>query len=131
MLQEVFLKVIERLDSFQGAASPVTWLYRITTNHCLNRLRNERTRRRLLDERAADVPRARSSADPEVLLFVERLWRTLDPQVAQVGVWFHVDGMTHAEIARVLGVSPRTVANRLATLRKAAVRLRRGGGEDS
>mgnify|MGYP001796784050 CR=1 FL=1 len=38
-LQEVFVRVVRGYDAFRKDASPVTWLYRITTNYCLNVLR--------------------------------------------------------------------------------------------
>ena len=31
-MQEVFMKVMRSSDDFRGAASPMTWLYRVTTN---------------------------------------------------------------------------------------------------
>jgi RNA polymerase sigma-70 factor, ECF subfamily len=33
---DVFLKAFRHLDEFRGQASPRTWLYRITINHCRN-----------------------------------------------------------------------------------------------
>ncbi|MEM7675507.1 MAG: sigma-70 family RNA polymerase sigma factor, partial [Myxococcota bacterium] len=41
-MQEVFVKVIRNLDQFREEASPSTWILRIATNHCLNRLASER-----------------------------------------------------------------------------------------
>ena len=49
----------------------------------------------------------------ESALFLSQLWRQLPEELATVGVYYYVDGMTHAEIARVMGVSRRTVGNRL------------------
>src|SRR5262245_11971994 len=34
-MQDVFVKVLESGADFRGDSSPWTWLYRITTNHCL------------------------------------------------------------------------------------------------
>src|SRR5215475_12227092 len=42
MVQEVFLRAVRHADEFRGEASPTTWLYRITTNLCLNRLRDRK-----------------------------------------------------------------------------------------
>ena len=41
---EVFLKVVEKQSTFRAEAQPTTWLYQMTTNHCLNRLRDRRRR---------------------------------------------------------------------------------------
>jgi RNA polymerase sigma-70 factor (ECF subfamily) len=44
-MQEVFVRALSERESYRGDASPVTWLYRITTNLCLNRVR-DRARQR-------------------------------------------------------------------------------------
>ena len=55
VVHEVFLKAYERQDSFRGDASPVTWLYHIATNHCLNRIRDRRRRAESLSQNK-DLP---------------------------------------------------------------------------
>ncbi len=39
VLQEVFLKVVSKIENFQGGSSLYTWLYRITVNEALMRKR--------------------------------------------------------------------------------------------
>jgi RNA polymerase sigma factor (sigma-70 family) len=41
-VQETFAKVIKNWEQFRGESSPLTWMYRISTNLCLNRLRNKK-----------------------------------------------------------------------------------------
>ena len=114
MTHEVFVRVIEHLDGFRGASSPATWLYAITTRACLNRLRDDARRKRLLADHVDAVPGVhRTAVDPAGLALLNQLWRTLDDDLAQVGVYFHVDGMTHDDIAALMGCSPSTVRNRL------------------
>jgi RNA polymerase sigma-70 factor (ECF subfamily) len=43
-LQEVFLSLADRPDQFAGHSSITTFLYRMTTNLCLNKLRNPTSR---------------------------------------------------------------------------------------
>ena len=128
VLQEVFLRVMDKLDTFRGDSSPVTWLYQITTHYCLNRLRNEGRRRELLDERTGELfwsqPISKTNQEGEVLL--KELWRHLDEEIVMIGIYYHLDGMTHEEIARVVGCSRRTVGNRLTQLQNEAQQL--GGG---
>ena len=50
VVHEVFVKVLERIDGFRGDASPTTWLYHLTTNHCINRARDRNRRAALWRE---------------------------------------------------------------------------------
>ena len=45
LAQEIFLRVFERLDRFEGNARFSTWLYTVARNHCLNALKSRRTRK--------------------------------------------------------------------------------------
>ena len=122
VVHEVFMKVIERIDGFRGEASPTTWLYRLTTNHCINRLRDQTKREALWRERGGAWEQRIAKDDPELSTFVDQLWRSLDEELVRVGVYYFLDGMTHGEIARILGCSRRTVGNRVDALRAHARR---------
>src|SRR5438445_10778889 len=64
VMQEVFLRAFEARAEFATASSPLSWLYRITTNNCLNRLRDSRRRRDVLKRALGpDEPVARSTSD--------------------------------------------------------------------
>ena len=43
LVQEVFIKVWENLESFRNESSISTWIYRITVNSCLLELRKKKT----------------------------------------------------------------------------------------
>jgi len=118
---EVFIQVMEKIDTFRAEASPATWLYRITTNHCLNRLRNLGRRRELWRERAVDIlPSDTTNPEQEAKVMLRQLWEEIPKDLLQIAVYYHVDGLTHSEIARILGTSRRTVGNRLDELSRLA-----------
>lgn len=110
VLHDVFVTVIDRPDGFRGESSITTWLYAATTNACLNRLRNQRTRARLLAEESpgADRPTAPSAENAAVL---RDLLARVPLELARVAVHLYADEMTHEEIARVLGCSRRHVGD--------------------
>lgn len=128
VVHEVFLRAIERLDSFHGDASPATWLFRLTTNHCLNRLRDEARRAELLLARCDEVPGVNHHlSSQDAALSLQRIWGRLDADHALVGVYFHLDGMTHDDIALAVGCSAATVRNRLKRIGEIARDEAQGG----
>ena len=50
ILQETFLKVFEKLDSYKGNSSLQTWIYRIATNTALMQFRQRKGEHVVLDE---------------------------------------------------------------------------------
>ncbi len=110
-VQEVFIRAMKARDRFDPRAKPSTWLYRITTNYCLNQIRDAGRRRELLDERKAEVTPASIARDPARLALMRQLLADADPRQAEAALAVFVDGMSHAEAAEVLGVSRRTVGN--------------------
>ena len=122
VVHEIFVKVLERIVGFRNDASPTTWLYRMTVNHCLNRKRNEGRRSELWRENGGAtwaVPVG--PADQDTVTFLRQFWHRLDDELVQIGLNYFIDGMSHAEIARIHGCSPRTVGNRLDRLRRLAL----------
>jgi RNA polymerase sigma-70 factor (ECF subfamily) len=110
LLQEVFMSLVDRPEQFAGRSDIVTWLYSVTTHSCLNRLRDARTRRRLLHERATEMTEV-SGEDPERHALLRELLQRLPQDLAAVAVYRYLDGMTHDEMAQVLGCSRRHVGH--------------------
>jgi RNA polymerase sigma-70 factor (ECF subfamily) len=125
-MQEVFVRVIAAMGEFRGQSQPSTWLYRITTNLCLNRIRDSRRRRERLAEAAEDglAPMVPSSAPtPEARTTLRGVLARVDDDLSQVAIFYYVDDMDQAEIASVLGVSRRTIGYRLDRFREEALRV--------
>lgn len=117
IVQDVFLSLFENPKQFQGKSSVSTFLYSATTHACLNRVRNQQNRERLRRDRfahAGDETDPRLS--PEQLLMLHRALERLPEELAQVAVYYLVDGLTHEEIARLLSCSRRHVGDLLQRL---------------
>jgi RNA polymerase sigma-70 factor (ECF subfamily) len=111
-LHELFLSLARQPEQFAGG-SITAWLYRATTNLCLNRLRDGRTRSRLLARELEPAEQRTVAASAELDLTMRTLLAQLPDEVAHALVYHHVDGMGYDEIAEVMGCSRRHVGNLL------------------
>ncbi len=111
-VQEVFLRMLGRGPSFRGGSSPLTWLYAVATNHCLQQLRNARLRERKLGALADPNP-AWSGAGAEDRLLWQAILGEQDESTQRVALLRHVDGFTLEEVAQLVGLSRKTVARKL------------------
>ena len=110
--QEVFIRALKSKEGFVGRSKISTWLYSITTNYCLNQIRNESRRRELWQEHgpASQQP---GSPLPDDGLVLQKLLSEADEQEARAAVYVYIDGMSQQEVSEILGVSRRTVGNLL------------------
>jgi RNA polymerase sigma factor (sigma-70 family) len=122
-LQEVFASLLRSPHSLRSAGSAVSWMYQATTHYCLNLLRNRRTGLRLLEARVAPSAAAVVAGPAEALAELRRILARLPADVAAAAVYHHLDGMTHAEVAEVLGCSRRQVGYLLERAQQSVARL--------
>jgi len=108
-MQEIFIRVLESSSDFRGESAPTTWLYRITTNMCLNRLRDSKRRHGLAHAWAET--QVTSGRRLEITPMVRQILSKIPPDYAAAGIYYYLDGMTHEEIAKILKVSRRTAGN--------------------
>ncbi len=106
--QEVFIRVLQGIGRFDQQAEITTWLHQITTNYCLNAMR-DRARRRELDEEKSVAPSDQVDAGHDALLLVRRLLERADEREGLAAVCVHLDGMSHDEAAAVVADETRVV----------------------
>ncbi len=130
MAQEVFMTVHKSLKKFRGDSLFSTWLFRITVNHCKNRLKFL-GRRRYYQSVSIDQPQETEegdlyhevedeSPDPESSLssqetqkLVQDAISRLDPEHRLVIVLRDIEDMAYEEIAEMLGIKVGTVKSRI------------------
>lgn len=116
VLQEVFLKVHQSLSSYQPTKGAfTTWLYRITTNTCLNRRRKKRFSLFPLEWAQQRNHRATLSQQNglEEKQALKQALRGLSDKLRVVIVLRYYGGLSYAEIAESLDIPIGTVKSRL------------------
>lgn len=109
VVQDLFTSLFERPEQFRGQSSLATFLYSATTRACWTRLRNGRTRARLIAAQAPETASQVAASDAEQLVELRELLARLEQPLAEVAVFYYLDEMSHAEIAEVMGCSRRQV----------------------
>jgi RNA polymerase sigma-70 factor (ECF subfamily) len=123
-MQDVFAKALQHYGEFRNESSPLTWLIRIATHHCLNLQRAERAP---WHQRFARQERARGEGHGGPQLLEDRdavraLLGRLDLETQQAAIHYFVDEMTLDEVAKALGRSVPTVRKRLESVSAMAER---------
>lgn len=127
LLQEIFARAYQSLKSFRGNSTFYTWLYQIAVNLTLNFLKKKKRRAGLslneLDSAAHQDPALidqTHEANPEqqtnlneLQLRLNEAMQKLSEPHRMVVTMFDIQGMSHAEIAKVLKTSEGTIRSRL------------------
>jgi len=116
--QEVFLKMITRVEQYDGRAAVSSWLFAIAANACRDRLR--RTRRAVVVplESVAEAPSKAEPVDHRVQdrerrQAVRRALSKLSDEQREALVLARYHGMPYADIARTLQISEGAVKTRV------------------
>ena len=111
LVQDVFVRVWERLGSFRGDALFTTWLHRLAVNVVLQD-RRTRARREAREIGTADLERFGRTARramPGTRIDLERAIAALPDKARQVLVLRDIQGYKYNEIAQMTDVSLGTV----------------------
>lgn len=134
LAHDVFVELFAHPDRLEGVENVAAWLYRVTTNRCINRLRRERLMqsgpvRWLLETKAAIPP------DPETLGIVDERVRqvfvavnAMAPNARACFFMYYVDGKNQVEIGEILGCTKSYVCRLLSGVKQRLHRLGLGEG---
>ncbi len=120
--QDAWVRAFERLHLYRGEAAFGTWMHRLATNVALNRLRR-RTKRPDVEASAVGMRTYEKPSDEAVMsrrVLSDALDRLPDGY-RRVLVMHDVEGWTHEEIGKSLGIASGTSKSQL---HKARARMR-------
>ncbi len=127
LTQDAFIKAFQAINRFHGQSSFFTWLYKIAVNSTLSHLRRNRMRQFFsLDSMQESVESTQiidrlidgKSANREI--YLRELQEKLNEAMQKMSIkhrtvitLFEIDGLSHTEIAQIMGCSEGTVRSRL------------------
>ncbi len=127
VLQEVFLKIYEKIDTFRGESALSSWIYRIAANACFAKLNLEKRHQHAdLEETLPQAEMAllermdtiqelpdRPLLTDEALGVISRAIERLPEDFRVVLTLRDVEGLSNEEVARILDLSVPAVKSRL------------------
>ncbi len=127
LLQDIFAKAYRSLSRFRGKSRFYTWIYSIAVNMTLNFLKKKKRRASysfddidsgiqndpaFIDISHSSNPRKQSNIH-EIQKKLNEAIQALSKEHRTVVILFDIQGIPHAEIAAILGISVGTVRSRL------------------
>ena len=130
VFQEVFLKLLERLNHFDGSGSFRGWFFTLCRNHCIDRIRQQARRPETPDSQWRDdegdgqatpvgratedsLPADQRAYDRELAEQLETAIQKLPEEQRETFLLKERGGLTFEEIAKMMGVSINTVKSRM------------------
>lgn len=128
-VQDVFLRVFERIKRYRGKASFQTWLTAVVVNVCRDRLRRKKVRRALSLEWLRHKPGGQDVTETVVRRQREQhLWslvNRLDDKHRLPVILHYLERLPCDEVAHILDIPTSTVYSRLNTARQRLRQLAR------
>ncbi len=130
LAQEAFIRAWRALNSFQHTAQFSTWLYRLTSNVCIDFLRSQKRHRVISltvlqdDERqqwdmpdGQPLPESQAIAREEQRILLEAM-AALEPEYRQILTLRILNDCSYQQIAQILGIREGTVKSRQSRARE-------------
>jgi len=117
LVQDVFVRAWERLQTFRGESSLFTWLHRLAVNVVLGHLRS--TSRHFAEELSDEISGATASDGIDDRLDLDAALARLPAGARTVFVLHDIHGYSHEEIAQMTGIASGTARAQLWRARRA------------
>jgi len=130
--QDVFVKAYNGIKKFKGQSKFTTWLYRITYNECISRLRkNKKWLKQVdldeVDYQIADIEKGYESLEnEEKSKMIERSLNELDHENKTIVLMFYFHEKKVEEIAEIMSLTKTNVKTKLFRTRKKLLHIMKG-----
>lgn len=122
ILQQAFVRGLDKLDELEQGQSAVAWFYRVLRNSVIDHYRRRAASGRKLEAFATELEHTSSAAEEtraSICQCVARLAATLKDEYAQALRRVELDGVSVQEFAREAGISSNNAAVRVFRARDA------------
>jgi RNA polymerase sigma-70 factor, ECF subfamily len=116
VLQDIFLKVHDRVKNYRGDSAFSTWLYRMTTNHCLDLLRRRKILAFLGFENAPEAQDKKAESrvvDLGLSPVVKKVLDRLPEKQKACLLMREMQDTSYEDIAKALGLSMGSVKSNI------------------
>ena len=113
LAQDTYIRVFSNMHKFDGTSAIATWIYQIAINEARQFLRRHRRYGEKLGELQQRQERTRSEPNTDNRLDVEEALAKLPADEKEMIVLRHYEGMSYAEMAKVLDKPQGTIASGL------------------
>ena len=114
--QDIILQLWKSFDTFRGESEISTWIYRVSLNTLLTKVKREKRKIATESIAASDlsIPMAMADGDIELLNIVIQSLKDLDKAI----VILYLEGYKNKEISQILNLTPTNVSTRLNRVRE-------------
>jgi RNA polymerase sigma-70 factor (ECF subfamily) len=125
--QDTFVKVWQKIHTYNGSVKFTTWVYKITMNTCLDKIRKSKRHYNVVREMDLQNDQQVESTsnqavryeEKQLIEFIKNISSTLSAKQHAVFVLHDLEDFTHEEIAEIIGMSKNRVKSNLYYARKA------------
>jgi RNA polymerase sigma-70 factor (ECF subfamily) len=111
VFQDIILQLWKSFDTFRGESKVSTWIYSVSLNTILAKVRKEKTRITTESISCSELSFANAMADDDAEL-LKRILQSLKGQDKAI-VILYLEGYKNKEISQILKLTPTNVSTRL------------------
>lgn len=118
LIQETFITVWKKLDSFRNDAKLSTWIYRIAINNCLTSMRKKHQHfKKMTDTSCIDIPEDSSN---EKIQQIDLLYKCISKlrEADRVLITLVLDEKPYEQIAEITGITENNLRVKIHRIKK-------------